>query len=176
MDRPRATRGRSWVRAAQGKGRSGVFLFLGRFTFSAIEEKGRRCRGPGVCGRSQFRERWAGRESLCVGGFACGRGQKPSLQRGDTLVVCGYRSSSLSSLQTLDTYVGRQSKRNRDVPVSPHFVYIVYHKIWRLSKMESGRKRAIWKNLGIAGDGCVGRGVWEGMEGRLGGCHLTFSS
>ena len=28
----------------------------------------------------------------------------------------------------------------------------------------------------VAGDGYAGRGVWEGMEGRLGGCHLRFSS
>lgn len=42
--------------------------------------------------------------------------------------------------------------------------------------METGRKRIIWKNLGIAGDGNAGRGVWEGMERRLGGCHLRFSS
>ena len=34
---------------------------------------------------------------------------------------------------------------------SPHFVYIVYHKIWRLSKMESGRKWKEWKNLEGAG-------------------------
>lgn len=45
--------------------------------------------------------------------------------------------------------------------------------------METGRKRKGWKILegaGIAGDGYAGRGAWEGMEGRLGGCHLTFSS
>lgn len=44
--------------------------------------------------------------------------------------------------------------------------------------METGRKRKdgkFWKAR-IAGDGYAGRGVWEGMEGRLGGCHLTFSS
>nr|DAN04884.1 MAG TPA: hypothetical protein [Caudoviricetes sp.] len=45
--------------------------------------------------------------------------------------------------------------------------------------MESGRKRIIWKNLGGAGllemDVREG-GTWEGMEGRLGGCHLIFSS
>lgn len=34
---------------------------------------------------------------------------------------------------------------------SPHFVYIVYHKIWQLSKMESGRKWKGWKNLEGAG-------------------------
>ena len=34
---------------------------------------------------------------------------------------------------------------------SPHFVYIVYHKFWRLSKMESGRKWKGWKNLEGAG-------------------------
>ena len=34
---------------------------------------------------------------------------------------------------------------------SPHFVYIVYHKIWRLSKMESGRKWKGWKILEGAG-------------------------
>ena len=27
---------------------------------------------------------------------------------------------------------------------------------------------------GIAGDGYAKRGAWEGMEGRLGGCHLRF--
>lgn len=66
-----------------------------------------------------------------------------------------------------------------DVPVSPHFVYIVYHKIWRLSKMESGRKWKGWKILEGAGlremDMREGD-VWEGMERRLGGCHLRFSS
>lgn len=34
---------------------------------------------------------------------------------------------------------------------SPHFVYIVYHKILRLSKMESGRKWKGWKNVEGAG-------------------------
>ena len=29
---------------------------------------------------------------------------------------------------------------------------------------------------GIAENGYAERGAWEGMEGRLGGCHLTFSS
>ena len=31
--------------------------------------------------------------------------------------------------------------------LSPHFVYIVYHKFLLLSKMESGRKWKGWKNL-----------------------------
>lgn len=46
-------------------------------------------------------------------------------------------------------YLCRSVKREErmDVPVSPHFVYIVYHKIWRLSKMESGRKWKGWKNV-----------------------------
>ena len=45
--------------------------------------------------------------------------------------------------------------------------------------MESGRK---WKGMeksgrhGIAGKGYAERGAWEGMKGRLGGCHLRFPS
>ena len=42
-----------------------------------------------------------------------------------------------------------------------------WKKMERVEK--SGRR-------GIAGKGDVERGVWEGMEGRLGGCHLRFSS
>lgn len=45
--------------------------------------------------------------------------------------------------------------------------------------MESGRKWKGWKNLGGAGlleKGIEGGGVWEGVEGRLGGCHLRFPS
>ena len=46
-------------------------------------------------------------------------------------------------------------------------------------------KNGKWKKMegmeksgrrGIAGDGYAERDVWEGTEGRLGGCHLTFSS
>lgn len=46
-----------------------------------------------------------------------------------------------------------------DVPVSPHFVYIVYHKFLLLSKMESGRKWKGWKNVEGAGlrEVCVGK-------------------
>lgn len=53
---------------------------------------------------------------------------------------------------------------------SPHFVYIVYHKIWRLSKMESGRKWKGWKNLEGAGlremdtrEGVCGK-EWKGGQ------------
>lgn len=42
--------------------------------------------------------------------------------------------------------------------------------------MESGRKWEGWKNLGLLKKGIEGGGVWEGMEGRLGGCHLRFPS
>ena len=45
--------------------------------------------------------------------------------------------------------------------------------------MESGRKWKGWKNLegaGLREKGIEERGAWEGMEGRLGGCHLRFSS
>lgn len=51
---------------------------------------------------------------------------------------------------------------------SPHFVYIVYHKIWQLSKMESGRKWKGWKNLEGAGlremeiEGGVRGKEWKG--------------
>ena len=47
---------------------------------------------------------------------------------------------------------------------SPHFVYIVYHKIWRLSKMESGRKWKRWKNL--EGAGLREMDMWEGVRGK----------
>lgn len=61
---------------------------------------------------------------------------------------------------------------------SPHFVYSISQNLavvkngkWK--KMEGVEKSG---RCGIAGDGYVERGAWEGMEGRLGGCHLTFSS
>ena len=102
-----------------------------------------------------------------VRGLRHGTGD-PSLQRVDTLAACG--RSSLSSLQTLDTYAGTQSEGSGDIPVSPHFVYIVYHKIWRLSKMESGRKRKGRKNLEGAGlremdtrEGACGK-EWKGVR------------
>ena len=47
---------------------------------------------------------------------------------------------------------------------SPHFVYIVYHKIWRMSKMESGRKRKRRKNL--EGAGVREMDMWEGVRGK----------
>ena len=47
---------------------------------------------------------------------------------------------------------------------SPHFVYIVYHKIWRLSKMESGRKWKGWKIL--EGAGLREMDMREGMRGK----------
>lgn len=47
---------------------------------------------------------------------------------------------------------------------SPHFVYIVYHKFWRLSKMESGRKWKGWKNL--EGAGLLEKGIEEGVRGK----------
>lgn len=47
---------------------------------------------------------------------------------------------------------------------SPHFVYIVYHKIWRLSKMESGRK---WKGGKILeGAGLREMDTRRGVRGR----------
>lgn len=53
---------------------------------------------------------------------------------------------------------------------SPHFVYIVYHKFWRLSKMESGRKWKGWKILEGAGlremeieEGACGK-EWKGGQ------------
>lgn len=45
--------------------------------------------------------------------------------------------------------------------------------------MESGRKWKGWKNLGgaeLLEKGTEGGGAWEGMEGKLGGFHLRFSS
>ena len=48
---------------------------------------------------------------------------------------------------------------------------VVKNGKWKkMERMEKSGRR--W----IAGDGYAGRGVWEGMEGRLGGCHLRFSS
>lgn len=84
--------------------------------------------------------------------------------RVKTQLVAACGRSSLSSLYTLDTYAGTQSERNRDVPVSPHFVYIVYHKIWRLSKMESGRKRKGWEN--VEGAGLREMDTREGVRGK----------
>lgn len=51
------------------------------------------------------------------------------------------------------------------------FFTIVKNGKWK--KMEEMEKSG---RCGIAGDGYAGRGAWEGMEGRLGGCHLRFSS
>lgn len=48
--------------------------------------------------------------------------------------------------------------------LSPHFVYIVYHKIWRLSKMESGRKWKGWKIL--EGAGLREMDTREGVRGK----------
>lgn len=92
---------------------------------------------------------------------AVAQGHKPQLVEGGDL----WRRSSLYAL---DAYAGTQSEGNGDVPVFPHFVYIVYHKIWRLSKMETGRKRKEWKILEGAGlremdtrGGACGR-EWKG--------------
>ena len=57
--------------------------------------------------------------------------------------------------------------------------------IYSISQILAVVKNGKWKKMegmeksgrrGIAGDGYAEGGVWEGMEGRLGGCHLTFSS
>lgn len=57
--------------------------------------------------------------------------------------------------------------------------------IYSISQILAVVKNGKWKKKeemeksgrrGIAGDGCAERDAWEGMEGRLGGCHLTFSS
>lgn len=57
--------------------------------------------------------------------------------------------------------------------------------IYSISQNLAVVKNGKWKKMegmeksgrrGIAGDGYAERDVWEGMEGRLGGCHLTFSS
>ena len=48
---------------------------------------------------------------------------------------------------------------------------VVKNGKWK--KMEGVEKSG---RRGIAGDGYAERGVWEGMEERLGGRHLRFSS
>ena len=57
--------------------------------------------------------------------------------------------------------------------------------IYSISQIFTIVKNGKWKKMegmeksgrrGIAEDGYAGRGAWEGMEGRLGGCHLRFSS
>lgn len=57
--------------------------------------------------------------------------------------------------------------------------------IYSISQILAVVKNGKWKKMegmeksgrrGIAGDGCAKRDVWERMEGRLGGCHLRFSS
>lgn len=54
--------------------------------------------------------------------------------------------------------------------ISQNFTIVKNGKWKKMEGMEKSGRR------GIAGDGYAGRDVWEGMEGRLGGCHLTFSS
>ena len=94
------------------------------------------------------------------------------------VAACGLRPS-LSSLYTLDTYVGAQSGRNGWMSVfsslciysiSQIFTIVKNGKWKKMERMEKSGRR------GIAGDGYAERGAWEGMEGRLGGCHLRFSS
>ena len=57
--------------------------------------------------------------------------------------------------------------------------------IYSISQNLAVVKNGKWKKMeemekcgrrGIAEDGYAGRCAWEGMEGRLGGCHLRFSS
>ena len=57
--------------------------------------------------------------------------------------------------------------------------------IYSISQILAVVKNGKWKKMegmeksgrrGIAGDGYAEKNVWEGTEGRLGGCHLTFSS
>lgn len=57
--------------------------------------------------------------------------------------------------------------------------------IYSISQNLAVVKNGKWKKMegveksgrrGIAGDGYAGRGAWEGMEGRLGGCHLRLLS
>ena len=93
------------------------------------------------------------------------------------VATCG--RSSLSSLYTLDTYVGAQSGRNGWMSVFSSLC------IYSISQILAVVKNGKWKKMegmensgrrGIAGDGYTGRCAWEGMEGRLGGCHLRFSS
>ena len=57
--------------------------------------------------------------------------------------------------------------------------------IYSISQILAVVKNGKWKKMegmeksgrrGSAGKGNAGRGEWEGTEGRLGGCHLTFSS
>lgn len=93
------------------------------------------------------------------------------------VAACG--RSSLSSLYTLDTYAWAQSERNGWMSVFSSLC------IYSISQILAVVKNGKWKKMeeveksgrrGIAGDGYAGRGMWEGMEGRLGGCHLTSSS
>ena len=54
--------------------------------------------------------------------------------------------------------------------ISQFFTIVKNGKWKKMEEMEKCGRR------GIAGDGYAGRGAWERMEGRLGGCHLRFSS
>ena len=101
------------------------------------------------------------------------RVEKPSLWRPAAA------GSSFSSLYTLDTYAGAQSGRNGWMSVFSSLC------IYSISQILAVVKNGKWKKMeemeksgrrGIAGVGYAGRNVWEGMEGRLGGCHLRFSS
>ena len=94
------------------------------------------------------------------------------------VAACGLRSS-LSSLYTLDTYVRAQSGRNGWMSVFSSLC------IYSISQILAVVKNGKWKKMegveksgrrGIAGDGYAERCAWEGMERRLGGCHLRFSS
>ena len=57
--------------------------------------------------------------------------------------------------------------------------------IYSISQIFTIVKNGKWKKMegmekcgrrDVAEDGYAGRCAWEGMEGRLGGCHLRFSS
>ena len=63
------------------------------------------------------------------------------------VAACGRRTQLIQLIYLRYLCGSVKRKKRMDVPVSPHFVYIVYHKIWRLSKMESGRKWKGWKNM-----------------------------
>ena len=54
--------------------------------------------------------------------------------------------------------------------ISQIFTIVKNGKWKKMERMEKSGRR------GIAGDGYAERCAWEGMEGRLGGCHLRFSS
>ena len=146
---------RNDTREVRGKGKKVIFLFLGG--------KIRRCFLYLLCGDS-------GRSAAIAAlGYRHRRGNGAGAvaARGGTatqlVAACG--RSSLSSLYTLDTYAGAQSGRNGWMSVfSSLCIYIVYHKFWQLSKMESGRKWKGWKIL--EGAGLREMDMRKGVRGR----------